>query len=36
MVQFDVGSLISIAATSMGRAYLCALTDEERADSDDE
>lgn len=29
-VQLDVGSQIPIATTSMGRAYLCALADEER------
>jgi DNA-binding IclR family transcriptional regulator len=31
-VQLDVGSQISIATTSMGRAYLCALPDEERGE----
>jgi DNA-binding IclR family transcriptional regulator len=30
-VQLDVGSRIPIATTAMGRAYLCALTDDERA-----
>ena len=30
-VQLDVGSQIPIATTSMGRAYLCALPEEERA-----
>lgn len=29
-VQLDVGSQISISTTSMGRAYLCALPDDER------
>jgi DNA-binding IclR family transcriptional regulator len=29
-VQLDVGSQISIATTSMGRAYLCALPEDER------
>ena len=29
-VQLDVGSQIPIATTSMGRAYLCALPEEER------
>jgi DNA-binding IclR family transcriptional regulator len=31
-VQLDVGSQIPIATTSMGRAYLCALSEEERAE----
>lgn len=31
-VQLDVGSQIPIATTSMGRAYLCALPEEERSD----
>lgn len=31
-VQLDVGSQIPIATTSMGRAYLCALPEEERAE----
>lgn len=30
-VQLDVGSQIPIATTSMGRAYLCALPEEDRA-----
>lgn len=30
-VQLDVGSQIPIATTSMGRAYLCALPEDERA-----
>ena len=30
-VQLDVGSQIPIATTSMGKAYLCALPEEERA-----
>lgn len=30
-VQLDVGSHIPIATTSMGRAYLCALNEDERA-----
>src|ERR1700748_475503 len=30
-VQLDVGSPIPISTTAMGRAYICALTDEERA-----
>ena len=31
-VQLDVGSQIPIATTSMGRAYLCALPEDERAE----
>lgn len=31
-VQLDVGSQIPIATTSMGRAYLCAMPEEERND----
>jgi DNA-binding IclR family transcriptional regulator len=31
-VQLDVGSRIPIATTSMGRAYLCALSDDKRAE----
>jgi len=31
-VQLDVGSQIPIATTSMGKAYLCALPEEERAE----
>lgn len=31
-VQLDVGSQIPIATTSMGRAYLCALPDDERSE----
>jgi len=31
-VQLDVGSQIPIATTSMGRAYLCAMQEEERAE----
>ncbi|MBI5483073.1 MAG: IclR family transcriptional regulator [Deltaproteobacteria bacterium] len=31
-VQLDVGSQISIATTSMGRAYLCALPEDKRAE----
>ncbi len=30
-VQLDVGSRIPIATTAMGRAYICALPDDERA-----
>jgi DNA-binding IclR family transcriptional regulator len=30
-VQLDVGSRVPIATTAMGRAYICALQDDERA-----
>src|SRR4030088_3816791 len=30
-VQLDVGSRIPIATTAMGRAYICALPDDERS-----
>ena len=32
LVQLDVGSKLPLATSAMGRAYLCALPEEERAD----